>query len=327
MPGQPNEIATVAVMVPSYNHAPFVEATLRSIFNQTLQPARILVIDDGSSDDSVKVIETTLNDCPFPSELIARENRGLSATLNEGVARLGDCDYFAYLGSDDAWLPAFLSERIRLLNGRPAAVLTYGHAYSIDADDRIIDCSTDWAAYSDGDARKMLLGGVAPLSPTVVYRRSALDGQHWNESSRLEDYEMYLRLSASGEFAFDPQVLSAWRQHSYNTILDLDMMLAEKLAALESTAPVLKLTDGQVAGYQRLARFRTAQDMMRQGRKPAAARIGLTALTAAPSASEAVRFIAGLLVPTRVHNQRRRRYRRAAGLRYGSLASALDPNG
>ena len=52
--------AAVSVVVPSFNHAPFVEATLRSIMNQTLRPAELLVIDDGSSDNSPAVIERVL---------------------------------------------------------------------------------------------------------------------------------------------------------------------------------------------------------------------------------------------------------------------------
>src|ERR1041385_5110829 len=66
------EAARVSVVVPSYNHAPFVAETLRSVFKQTRAPALLLVIDDGSRDGSPRVIEKTLNDCPFPCELVAR---------------------------------------------------------------------------------------------------------------------------------------------------------------------------------------------------------------------------------------------------------------
>src|SRR6266404_5774906 len=82
--GQP---ATVSVVLPSYNHARFIEATLRSIMKQTFPPSELIVIDDGSADDSVSVIDRVLNECPFPCELVVRGNRGLCATLNEGFAR------------------------------------------------------------------------------------------------------------------------------------------------------------------------------------------------------------------------------------------------
>ena len=99
-PAAPAARATVSVVVPSYNHAQFVAATLQSIMKQTLRPAELIVIDDGSNDESPQIIERVLNDCPFPCELIARENRGLCATLNEGFGRTFG-EYFAYLGSDD----------------------------------------------------------------------------------------------------------------------------------------------------------------------------------------------------------------------------------
>jgi len=101
----------VSVIVPSYNHAQFIEATLRSIVKQTLAPATLMVIDDGSSDGSPAVIERVLTECPFPCELLVRDNRGLCATLNEGFERSAG-NYFAYLGSDDLWLPNFLARSL-----------------------------------------------------------------------------------------------------------------------------------------------------------------------------------------------------------------------
>src|ERR1700749_3925493 len=129
--GDHSQDSRVSVVVPSYNHAPFVAETLRSVFRQTHAPARLLVIDDGSRDGSREAIEKTLRDCPFPCELVARENRGLCATLNEGLSKTAG-EYFAYLGSDDLWLPDFLAARVALLEERARAVLAYGHAFIIN---------------------------------------------------------------------------------------------------------------------------------------------------------------------------------------------------
>ena len=67
--GMANEVehnrSEIFVVVPSYNHAPFVEQCLRSIFDQTLHPKKLLVIDDGSTDSSPKIIEASLKNCPF----------------------------------------------------------------------------------------------------------------------------------------------------------------------------------------------------------------------------------------------------------------------
>lgn len=122
----PSDREKISVVVPSYNHASFIEKCLRSIIKQTLAPSQLIVIDDGSSDDSPKIIERTLKEYPFPCELIARPNKGLCATLNEGLERCHGGKYFAYLGSDDAWLPNFLQARVELLESRPARFWVMG---------------------------------------------------------------------------------------------------------------------------------------------------------------------------------------------------------
>ena len=308
----------VSVVVPSYNHAAFVERTLRSVFKQTPAPLELLVIDDGSNDGSPRVIESVLKDCPFACELIARANRGLCATLNEGLARTRGA-LFAYLGSDDLWLPGFLGARIELLKKRPRAALAYGNAYSVDADDYVIDCTTDWALYRDGDVRRMLMEILAPLSPTVVYRRDALELYGWNEAARLEDYELYLRLSADGEFAFDPRVLSAWRQHGRNESEDLRMMMRERLAAQRRAAPALGLAAGELEKFQTLAKFRSAEEFARRGHKLQAARLALASIGGAASVGEAAKMLLRLAVPHALLRRRRERARQEATRRYGRL--------
>lgn len=225
----------ISVVVPSYNYADFIGQTLRSIFLQTRAPDELLVIDDGSTDNSVEVIEAVLRECPFESRFIKRENKGLCATLNEGFEKTAG-EYFAYLGADDLWLPGFLESRFALLESQPEAVLAYGHAYTIDRQNRVIESTEDFNTFYSGDARPMLERGIAPISSTVFYRRSALERHRWNVDSRLEDYELYLYLSHDGPFAFDPRALSAWRLHGQNVSRDTDMMLGACLAALELVA-------------------------------------------------------------------------------------------
>jgi alpha-1,3-rhamnosyltransferase len=309
---------SVSVVVPSYNHARFVEKCLRSIMKQTFPPFELLVIEDGSGDDSPQIIERTLKQCAFPADLIVRGNRGLSATLNEGLQRSRG-EYFAYLGSDDLWLPQFLSARLETLARRQEAVLAYGHAYSIDDAERIIDCTTDWAAYVDGDARRMLLTTLAPLSPTVVYRRSALERYGWNESAALEDYELYLRLSTDGEFAFDERILSAWRQHESNASLNPTMMFQEKVAAQQRVGQSMGFNAKELKQYQMLASFRSAQEFMRRGQKQRAFQLARESWSAAASAGELVRMFAGLLTPNAFIRSRRAKRREQTHARYGSV--------
>jgi alpha-1,3-rhamnosyltransferase len=310
--------ARVSVVVPSYNHAQFIGSTLRSIFKQTLPPAGLLVIDDGSSDDSPAIIERTLNECPFACEFVARDNRGLCATLNEGLERTHG-DYFAYLGSDDLWLPDFLEARVGLLELRREAVLAYGHAYFVNEENHIVDSTADWAGYVDGDARAMLLETIAPMSPTVLYRRVVLERQGWNEASELEDYDLYLRLSAEGPFAFDPRILSAWRRHSANVSWDQTLMLEEQLQAQREAALRFGFTNQQVEELQQATRFKRAEDFLRVGQKSQALSLLMHNLRGVNSARGTARILLRLLIPNSFMRGRARVRQQKAHERYGTI--------
>jgi len=308
----------VFVFVPSYNHAAFVERCLKSIIKQTFQPAKLLVIDDGSRDDSQQIIERVLQNCPFPAEFIARPNRGLSATLNEGFAKSFG-KYFAYLGSDDVWLPEFLMNRVEMLEKRLNAVLAYGHAFSIDAENRVIDCTTDWAQFQDGDVREWILRGGSPLSPTVVYRRAAIADLRWNEQARLEDYEFYLRLSERGEFAFDAEILAGWRQHGENASDDLKMMLDEILAAQSRVAAEKNLNPRQLEKSQTEIKLLYAENFARRGFRAESFRLWRENSSKTSFARPLLRNFIRLLTPHFLVNWRQNKRKQKFIRKYGRL--------
>ncbi|MEZ5427612.1 MAG: glycosyltransferase family A protein [Pyrinomonadaceae bacterium] len=308
----------ISVLVPSYNHAPFVERTLRSIFAQTLRPKKLIVIDDGSKDESAAVIARVLRDCPFENELIARENRGLCATLNEGFA-LGEGDYFAYLGSDDLWLPEFLAENMALLEKRSEAVLAFGHAYIIDEDDRIFDRTDNWTPFADGDLLPMLLRGEVFSSPGVVYRRAPLEKHRWNEAARLEDYEMYLKLTTEGEFARSDKILCAWRQHASNASGNYGEMFPEFIAAQNRLADRLPVGREELRKAQTELKFRAVADFIRSGNRREALSLLVKNVGGAQSPAQIVKMLLRLAVPQRLFQWNRRRKKLRAAERYGKL--------
>lgn len=308
----------VSVLVPSYNHAPFIERTLRSIYAQTLKPKKLIVIDDGSKDESVEIIRRVLLDCPFDNEFVRRENRGLCVTLNEGFAKSSG-EFFAYLGSDDLWLPEFLSEQIELLNKRPNAVLVFGHAFVIDDEDRIIDRTDNWTNFADGDLLPTLLHGIIFSSPSVVYRRAALEKHGWNENLRLEDYELYLKLAADGEFARNARVLCAWRQHESNVSGDTPLMLDEMIAAQNANADKLGISREELEKIQKKVKFEAVFNHIRHGKKREAVSLFLKNLSGAKSISQIGKMLFRLAVPQTFFQWNRRRKRQKAIEKYGKL--------
>ncbi len=311
-------MSDVSVLVPSYNHAPFIERTLRSIFRQTYSPKKLIVIDDGSKDESVKIIERVLRDCPFPSEFSSQTNRGLCATLNEGFSRTGG-DFFAYISSDDLWLPEFLEKRIALLKRRTGAALAYGHSYLIDEVDQIFDCTDNWGPYADGKALEMLLYPRIPASASVLYRRSFLNRFNWNEDSILEDYELYLRLSTVGEFALDDNVLSAWRIHGNNASANFPVMMNEWIEAQNRVAGEIGLNAAELCQAQARLRFNCVAQFIRDRRRKEAARILWENLGGAPSPIDVAKVLFRFLVPDILLRWRRNLIRRRTSRKYGRI--------
>ncbi len=289
----------VSVVVPSYNHAGFVERCLKSILNQTVKPSELLVIDDGSSDGSVEVIGRILKQCDFPAELIVNQNKGLCATLNESLEKTSG-EYFAYLGSDDLWLPEFIEARLRILGSHPNAVLGCGHGYLIDENDKIYDSSAYWGHFEQiqDDARQVLYFGTAPLSSTVFYRRTALAKRGWNENSKLEDYELYLQLAEDGEFAFDHKVLAAWRKHGANTSRDLDFMLNECLEAQKRVSVILGWDKTRLDEVQARTGFFHAIGFEHAGKRLRAFLLYLTNFRGAPSWKILIRSLLRSCIPS-----------------------------
>lgn len=308
----------VSVLVPSYNHSAFIETCLNSIIKQTFIPSELLVIDDGSKDDSPKVIERVLKDCTFRSELIVRPNKGLCATLNEGFEKTAG-DYFAYLGSDDVWLPEFIRARVSLLESRPKAALGYGHVFLIDEHSKIIDCSNNWADYPDGNARPLLLRGAAPFSSTVFFRRATLDKHRWNEEAKLEDYELYLQLSEDYEFAFDKQVLSCWRAHDYNTSRNQIMMLRECLDAQKRVAKIKGWSDAELNKIQTTTRFHYVEEFARKGFKTKALSLLLKNIRGTPSAKALIKQLLLIALPMPFFKLRRNYMKYKTAKSYGTF--------
>lgn len=311
-------MASITVLVPSFNHAKFIERTLRSIFAQTLPPEKLIVIDDGSDDESIDVIGRVMAECPFPSELIGRPNRGLSATLNEGLSH-STGKYFAYLGSDDVWLPHFLSEQVALLESRPAAVLAFSDAYLIDEADQIIDTTENWADFADGDMLPMLLRGQVFSSPGVLYRRDALARHRWNENSILEDYELYLRLSTEGEFARNKNVLCGWRQHETNVSRDFPRMMGEWIAAQNRVAQQLGIGADELTRVQTELRFASVASFVRSGHRRMAWQLFRENRAGSGSLFQTFGSFLRIVVPKPLFEFNRRRNRSATIRKFGKL--------
>jgi glycosyltransferase involved in cell wall biosynthesis len=168
---------TVDVIIPAYNAAKYLPQAIDSVVAQTFEDWRILLVDDGSTDNTTEVV------APYRERLgprliyIKQPNGGLPAARNAAI-RNSSAEFLALLDADDVWLPDRLAESVKCFEGRPQVGLTYGFNARIDADGTIIDTFTRRSKYAEGKiARYIYMRLVQLPCPTVTFRKNCVDAR------------------------------------------------------------------------------------------------------------------------------------------------------
>jgi alpha-1,3-rhamnosyltransferase len=214
----------VSVVIASYNHAPYIEASIRSVFAQTYPHVELLVIDDGSTDDSVARIKALQTEHAF--DFVVQKNQGLSRTLNDALARAKG-SLIAPFGSDDIMMPERLALQVAHLQGKPEVGICAGNIEEIDAQGALRKAARV-LPFRRLDFDDVFLNRKkgAP-APTLLFRRDALEAVGgFNPDIRLEDIYITLKITQAG-YVVDilPHVLARYRVHGSNTYKNYRFML------------------------------------------------------------------------------------------------------
>lgn len=216
--------AQVDVVIPLYNNAAYIIPALASVLAQTQMPAKVFVVDDGSTDDGAARVEQFIaaNGAIPLVRLIRQPNGGPNSARNHGL-RLGTSSFVAFLDADDVWLPTKLEEQLACFSSSSFAhtVLVHCGTHAISADGTPSALPWDHGASLRGSVFDTLLlrNTVPGGSSAVLIRRSAFDEAGPFDETLLtsEDHDMWLRLAQVGAFDHAPQDLVGLRQHSGNT--------------------------------------------------------------------------------------------------------------
>jgi glycosyltransferase involved in cell wall biosynthesis len=204
----------VSIIIPTYNRAATIADAVESALSQTYQPIEVIVVDDGSDDDTAAALAGYADRI----RLIRQENAGPSAARNRGVAESSG-EIVAFLDSDDTWLPEKIRKQVELMQeGGQRMNCCVCNADIRGMDGEPAGTSFGLAGLAPGVARgrwtnpaEVLAGGFLLFNQVVAVRRSAFDavGGFRPELRLLEDYELALRLAASGEWGIltEPLVL------------------------------------------------------------------------------------------------------------------------
>lgn len=168
------ELPLVSVLISSYNHADFIEASIRSVYAQDYPNIELLVVDDGSRDGSVAVIRRLQEELGF--DFLAQANKGLCTTLNEMIARSAG-RYIAPLGSDDVMLPRRLSLQVSFMEQHPETGICAGGIVLIDGEGTPLpDKKQRQRPGRRLDFEDLFMDRKpGPPAPTLLFRRKALE--------------------------------------------------------------------------------------------------------------------------------------------------------
>lgn len=220
----------VSVLISSYNHVDFIEASIRSVYAQDYPNVELLVVDDGSRDDSVAVIRRLQEELGF--HFLPQANKGLCTTLNEMIARSAGL-YIAPLGSDDLMLPERLSLQIAFMEQHPETGICAGGIVLIDGESKPLpDKKQRYRPARRLDFDDLFMDRKpGPPAPTLLFRREALEKVGgFDPSIRIEDYYVELRIAHAGYFIdILEEPLALYRLHGSNTYKNRRLMIETEL--------------------------------------------------------------------------------------------------
>lgn len=202
------EIPRISVITPSFNQGQFIEETLRSVLTQDYPNLELIVIDGGSTDQSVKIIRRY---APQLAYWVSETDRGQSDAINKGFARTTG-DIVAWLNSDDLYCPGALQKVADYFHANPDAGAVIGDLEIIDSAGNLIDLKKAIPV----TFRHNLYSGCAVPQPATFFTRQALalTGELDTMLQYQMDYEFFLRMQAKGvKFGLIREPLARFRLH------------------------------------------------------------------------------------------------------------------
>jgi glycosyltransferase involved in cell wall biosynthesis len=199
---------TVSIVTPSYNQGQFIEETIRSVLLQGYPDLAYVIIDGGSTDGSVRIIERYSK---WLSYWVSEPDHGQSDAINKGF-HLGHGQILAWLNADDLYEPGALGAASRAFSERPDAVLAYGDCANIDPAGTTFSLSR--SRPFDRDRLLRCWPNFIP-QPTAFFSRPAFESLDGLDTALhyAMDYDLWIRLSGLGAALYVPRLLARFRVH------------------------------------------------------------------------------------------------------------------
>lgn len=214
----------VSVIIPTYNRSEYICESIDSVLAQTYKDYEIIVIDDGSTDNTGEVLKKYGTKIKY----LYQENKGVGAARNLGI-RNSNGEYIGLLDDDDIWLSDKLDIQVRILDENTDLAFVCSGAYFIDTVGRVIRF---WESHRHNETFKNLYEGNFVLNLTVLMRKSCFDkvGGYDEKLLVAQDYDLWLRLANNYKFKYIINCpLAKYRIHENNISNNLGSLFSNRI--------------------------------------------------------------------------------------------------
>ena len=203
----------ISVIIPAYNAMTYLPETIKSVLNQTFNNFEVIVVNDGSSDET----EQWVSQISDPRvKLITQVNQGAAVARNTGISHAKG-EYIAFLDADDLWESTKLDKQVEILNNNQKVGVVYCWAALIDGTGK--PTGRIFKSYAQGNIWERLTErNIIMCGSTAMVRRQCFQtcGNFDSNIKVAEDWDMWLRIATSYSFALVTEPLVRYRQHSNN---------------------------------------------------------------------------------------------------------------
>ncbi len=202
------QVPLVSVITASYNMGRYLGEAVDSVLAQDWPAIDVIIIDDGSTDDTPQVLEAYVGDPRV--RVIRQTNSGQTAAKNTGL-RAARGEYVGFCDADNAWLPGKLSHQVPLLQANPLAGVIYGDIALMDGEGRPLP-TPPVHRYGGQITSRLLMTNFVTFNTSLLPRLVAEEFGGFDESLSMGiDYDLWLRVSTRYEFMYVPKPLARYR--------------------------------------------------------------------------------------------------------------------
>jgi len=230
----------VSVIIPTYNCARYLGAAVDSVLAQSFSDIEVLVVDDGSKDNTPELMERYGS----PVRYIRQPNGGVSVARNRGLAE-SQGNYVAFLDADDTWFPQKLQRQLGALTEQPACSIC--HTAFVIVNDDLVPMGVRHGQRAGATLDSLLRrGNVVGSICTVLAERRLFNlvGGFDSQLSQCADWDMWVRLAAHAKFLYLDVPLVTYRQHSAAMSSSIPLLERDSLRVLEKGFAMPELSPG-----------------------------------------------------------------------------------